>query len=814
MQSTYSFEELVNLSEDLESSSKKNKQERHRGSCDESIQKKVNTQGDIISGIQRRESLLQKLTSCFCIQPETSSSYAEKVVKFDQQQSKKGCRKKNKMQKQSQEKGDTSSNLEDCSINSNVYLDYANRVPEKPPLHPHHAFESNLYEASDSQRGVLTEVETQNNNAGLATKDITHKLEGVQQLLVSVKGDDQTLQVEPNGVDCYRTTSKSDLLDPLMIAAHEVLSASKLLSNAIALLKQYSSVGSVEAKNIDECNRLSELLKTDHSTTLDKLDELPPLCSLFECGVPSVITDDDLYQCASVIVRISIEDNDPIELVKRYTPVKKTDAGRYLVPNEPNRCIKSVFPTNDIYPQSQISVEKQSESLIKPETNSNCQTVLTSTFRIFSTEETQVTEVEDLLTTDESEQSGKQISHLRPASFDMWTWNNAQSDGDHHNVRSQSDQCNKPSVMPRAVPRRTTRPVQSCAAKKNAVNEGKLPEHTQNPKVHSWDEQILPALGKQPSVTVLADQPIGPNGSETEMKPTLSIERSPTCNSRPFPVILDADELSFEVLYQQNNHNHRPEFVDRKHEANLNNSSKGKTESNEVSHVQDCITGHMVDVLDLGRPMEQIDETFVNNDIINVNYNTGAPISTSTSDNTPQNIERISPRIPLSDDTERISIGLRRTAMSATEVGNLNVDNPFRPTRSSVKGTAGCGDDPITPSNNEDTVDRFRTALQIMENHVENARIRNRHSAPNMSPVSHSPSGSQHNDFMNIVDDIYESILTEIHLLFTGNGNWTIGSQRLERPNTGDIQHRPESLDPQMVIPDNQSMTGSSEASL
>ncbi|CAL8080131.1 unnamed protein product [Calicophoron daubneyi] len=225
--------------------------------------------------------------------------------------------------------------------------------------------------------------------------------------------------------------------DPIIRAANEIVDASKRLSVAIESFRERMSSYrnpdfEVSDRALDDGRFVADSKNRKHyngtdtfiCSSLPRFEEISELSTsphnsnAYQLLPYKTIEENPAHNHAVRNVLICIEDVDPIEPIRRCA-IKSTEDGESNTVKPRNDGNGKLLPTTDqISPKSKFSVNSSPLSgspnvseaispfgILSPETHSNCQTLMTSTFQPISTEETQVTEVDEGLTTDESEKT-------------------------------------------------------------------------------------------------------------------------------------------------------------------------------------------------------------------------------------------------------------------------------------------------------------------------------------------------------------------------------------------------------------------------
>ncbi|KAG5452386.1 hypothetical protein CSKR_100804 [Clonorchis sinensis] len=380
-----------------------------------------------------------------------------------------------------------------------------------------------------------------------------------------------------------------DRLDPIFIAANEIVSASKSLTNAIESLKKQVCLNVAKKQSVNMLNDVTRKQMLERMTTgeksefsidysvksldiADTLSDLPPLSESKKCNVTNA---ENVYHFARHNPLILVEDLDAVEPIhEELGPNITSDAPlnkhNYLVPPEEDKAAKSHYPgllsTVPTYLDrtTYSPVLKRGDSVFTHESHSNCQTLITSTFQPFSNEETQVTEFDEALTTDEGENSYE--FRTDPTARDQLSAGDQSPTGNKlklEGLQSAQSLTNAIPGLPKVIPRNRHRTVQSRSDKLKNIDI-RSPKPASEEKAQTteftcltWDTSPTDSIGDGRPLPACAS-----NASEVIRS------REETCNhpndasvvpnARTLPVILDPDDLLFEVLCQRNNHNNRP----------------------------------------------------------------------------------------------------------------------------------------------------------------------------------------------------------------------------------------------------------------
>ncbi|KER24503.1 hypothetical protein T265_07864 [Opisthorchis viverrini] len=572
-----------------------------------------NNSGHPLTSPRRKRShgtVLRKFTSCFCVQPDLSppeSGRHDFIFIHKDRNDLSGNTSRMTMAK-----GDSALCLQNRS------------EPEHPPNPRIH---------QSSERPCPPFKNTDSNKFGR----VTNNVQGIQIIHPvgesrhcnfrfsrdpsSSKGDEQISSCTGIPVNSASTVSCpeklnndvflfGDRLDPIFIAANEIVSASKSLTNAIESLKKQVcfnvSKNDVTRKQMLERMIMAPGEKSELSTDYnvksldiaDTLSDLPPLSESEKCNL---INADNVYHFARHNPLILIEDLDAVEPIhQEFGPNINSDTllnkDNYLVPPEEDKAAKSYYPgLSSTVPTcldrtTYSSVLKRGDSVFTHESHSNCQTLITSTFQLFSNEETQVTEFDEALTTDEGENSYEfKTDQTAQDQLSAGDQSPAGNKLELEGLQSAPSLTNAIPGLPKVIPRNRHRTIQLHSDKlKNIDLRSPKPPSEEKAQTTeftclTWDTSPTNSIGDGrllPACASNASEVIQPK-EETCDRPN---NASVVPNTRTLPVILDADDLLFEVQCQRNNHNNRPPASIATSEDNIRNPN----ESNPLENLTFC----------------------------------------------------------------------------------------------------------------------------------------------------------------------------------------------------------------------------------
>ncbi|TGZ61854.1 hypothetical protein CRM22_007768 [Opisthorchis felineus] len=762
-----------------------------------------NNSGHPLTSPRRKRShgtVLRKFTSCFCVQPDLSPPESERHDFI-------------LIQKERNALSGNTSRLTMAKGDSAVFLQ--NKSEPEHPLNPriHHSLKPPCppFENTDSNKFGRVPNNVQDIQSIHAVKETYQSSFRFYRDPSCSKGDEQISNCTGTPVNSVSTVNCpeklngdvllfGDRLDPIFIAANEIVSASKSLTNAIESLKKQVCLNVAKRQSGNLLNdvtrkQMLEGEKFEFSVDCnvkfldiaDTLSDLPPLSESEKCNMTDT---ENVYHFARHNPLILVEDLDAVEPIhQELGPSISSDTllnkDNYLVPPEEDKAAKSHYPglssTVPTYLDrtTYSSVLKRGDSVFTHESHSNCQTLITSTFQPFSNEETQVTEFDEALTTDEGENSYEfktdQTSRDQLSAGDQSpTGNKLELEG----LQSAPSSTNAIPRLPKVIPRNRHRTVQSRSDKLKNIDL-RSPKPSSEEKAQTteftcltWDTSPTNSIGDGRLLPVCAS-----SASEV-IKP-----KEETCNhpndalvvpnARTLPVILDADDLLFEVLYQRNNHNNRPVptclYIDQKPmvdklspPANIAASEDSIRNLKESSPVENLTSYHAV---------EQSPHKW------NITNSECCTLNTTTKTQTPSNDcggpstqntgPAVSPQHTESLRVQRIYTGLARVNTLPTIRTAPDVD-PFKTGNTKSDGMGDLSE-----------LERRRP-------------LWNRRSARNsgfmgVTTTLESNSSLPVNDLRRVDDEVYDAILEEIQFLFTNGSDVREQRRRMLGEDGGDV---------------------------
>ncbi|CAH8439625.1 unnamed protein product [Dicrocoelium dendriticum] len=431
----------------------------------------------------------------------------------------------------------------------------------------------------------LTVHETQNNNQFQShelKKMLSPNFAQSNDTAVSISGDENKYCGQANvrnNVPLRQCSARDGEgnLDPVLFAAEDVALASRLLSSVLNLLKQqvgcnierdeqastaahYIQSSSMEdlihRLPVEKIPKLNHLCATDTLPLQEgSLHDLPSFDNERQIPSVSVVIEENEFHYASKDIRIYVEDSDPIEpvipLTRNSCTEDELDILNHLAPIVRDNSLKSQCPITwdkSRHPSaytSTVRVAKQLYTTLPTDSHSAWQTIVTTTFQPFSTEETQVTEVDDALPTDESDPSELLgIDSIRNHSEKISAMHGFMNLRQYH---TQTDQGASPTATPMATVGASTVSWDGLA-KSNDSNAGLryFQANTERPSTRS-DKDFAFKHQVDENKRVVSTAMLPPETPNAEKRREEYATRH--------PVVLDADDLSFEVLCQYSNHN-------------------------------------------------------------------------------------------------------------------------------------------------------------------------------------------------------------------------------------------------------------------